>query len=722
MKTKSLLITLALLPVLNLQLSTLHAQGTAFTYQGRLSVSGNPANGRYDLIFQVFDAANAGNSNGGSLTTNSVPVTNGLFAVTLDFGSTPFTGPARWLQIQVSTNGAGAYSTLSPRQSLTPAPYANYAYTAGTVTNGAITSAQLAAGAVNTSQLAANAVDSSKIASSQVVKSLNALRDDVTLVAGANVTLNTVGNSLQISAPAGGLALPYSGTAASASSIFTLANSGSGPSGVFLGNVGIGTTSPQAPLHVVNPNGNYGQLGTAQDGVEGYGNNLSSAGVFGRNLPTFNYGGLGSSTAGAFGVYGDFSKSGYLGTAQWGTAGYNNAANNGAGAYGQHVQTGNYGYMGSAGYGVEGASLTSGGVGVNGDNVPSGNYGQLGTADAGVFGTNAVSGNWGELAGYEGVHGYSPNGGIGVHGYSPGGIGVFGESHSSYGVLGSSSSSDGVNGQSSSGYGVSGNSSSGAGVAATSNSGFGVSAFSLSGIPGTFRRDNDGTLIEFDVDVSIGGVGSVSVSGNTVSYNAFTGSHYAWTAEKIERGTLVRLTGVNRLSGDDPNSEIIYGIVRTTNANDPRCLGSFLGLQSPSKPVSRTNSDLVMAVGNGDMWVTDGGSGDLEPGNYLISSDVPGCAMKDDPDKFPVGYICARAAEGVKWSEVAANVNGIKRKKISVLFETFERDSCGAQSAPLAQSQQRRIDALENEVKSLRPLQDRLNKLERLMEQQTASR
>jgi hypothetical protein len=226
------------------------AQTTAFTYQGRLNVSGNPANGRYDLIFQVFDAASAGNSIGGSQTTNGVPVTNGLFAVTLNFGSMPFTGPARWLQIQVSTNGAGAYSTLSPRQPLTPAPYATYAYTAGTVTNEAITSAQLAGGAVNTSQLAPNAVNSSKIASGQVVKSLNGLTDAVSLTQGANVTINTLGNSLQISAPAGGLALPYSGTASSSGSIFTLSNSGNGPAGVFLGNVGIGTASPSFPLHV----------------------------------------------------------------------------------------------------------------------------------------------------------------------------------------------------------------------------------------------------------------------------------------------------------------------------------------------------------------------------------------------------------------------------------------------------------------------------------------
>src|SRR5207253_8101273 len=112
---------------------------------------------------------------------------------------------------------------------------------------------------------------------------------------------------------------------------------------------------------------------------------------------------------------------------------------------------------------------------------------------------------------------------------------------------------------------------------------------------------------------------------------------------------------------------IVYGIVRATEPNDARCLGAYLGLLNPNQPPSSGNAHLVMAVGNGDMWVTEGTNGELAPGDYLISSSVTGCAMKDDPEQFPLGYICARAAEGVKWSEVVAAESGVKRKKISVL-------------------------------------------------------
>jgi len=59
-------------------------------------------------------------------------VTNGLFSVTLDFGSAAFDGSVRWLDIGVRTNGRGAdYAPLAPRQPVTPTPYAIHAWNAG---------------------------------------------------------------------------------------------------------------------------------------------------------------------------------------------------------------------------------------------------------------------------------------------------------------------------------------------------------------------------------------------------------------------------------------------------------------------------------------------------------------------------------------------------------------------------------------------------------------
>lgn len=100
------------------------AQGTAFTYQGRLNSGGAPANGIYDLQFTVYDAVSNGIAVSNPLTNSAAGVTNGLFIVTLDFGDGIFDGNSRWLEIAVSTNGANNFVTLAPRQQITPTPYA----------------------------------------------------------------------------------------------------------------------------------------------------------------------------------------------------------------------------------------------------------------------------------------------------------------------------------------------------------------------------------------------------------------------------------------------------------------------------------------------------------------------------------------------------------------------------------------------------------------------
>jgi len=101
---------------------------SAFTYQGKLEDAGSPANAAYDMTFRLYSAAAGGSQVGSTLTQNDVPVSEGLFTVLLDFGTSPFGGEARWLEIAVR-NGAssGAYTTLSPRQALTALPYALYA-------------------------------------------------------------------------------------------------------------------------------------------------------------------------------------------------------------------------------------------------------------------------------------------------------------------------------------------------------------------------------------------------------------------------------------------------------------------------------------------------------------------------------------------------------------------------------------------------------------------
>src|ERR1039458_4995522 len=78
---KHLLIALTLLSALNSQLSIAFAQGTAFTYQGRLQNNGSPASGTYNLTFAVFTDSNGVNQVGSTLTNTATGITNGLFTV-----------------------------------------------------------------------------------------------------------------------------------------------------------------------------------------------------------------------------------------------------------------------------------------------------------------------------------------------------------------------------------------------------------------------------------------------------------------------------------------------------------------------------------------------------------------------------------------------------------------------------------------------------------------
>jgi hypothetical protein len=111
------------------RLSTASAQGTAFTFNGKLNDGANPANGSYDLRFTLYNAVTNGGA-AGVLTNVANGITNGLFEVTLDFGAV-FNGTNYWIELAARTNGAGVFTVLSPRQPVLPAPYAIYSASAG---------------------------------------------------------------------------------------------------------------------------------------------------------------------------------------------------------------------------------------------------------------------------------------------------------------------------------------------------------------------------------------------------------------------------------------------------------------------------------------------------------------------------------------------------------------------------------------------------------------
>ena len=115
------------------------AQTTGFTYQGRLTDGGNPANGDFGFTFRLFATSIGDTQIGQDQNIPVVTVENGVFTVTLDFGANAFSGADRFLEIIVyHTDASGIPVILSPRQRLTSTPYAIRALsatTADTATN-----------------------------------------------------------------------------------------------------------------------------------------------------------------------------------------------------------------------------------------------------------------------------------------------------------------------------------------------------------------------------------------------------------------------------------------------------------------------------------------------------------------------------------------------------------------------------------------------------------
>jgi len=151
------------------------------------------------------------------------------------------------ITISSSGGGGGTVTQVSTGAGLTGGPIT----TTGTISvpNNGITSAMLQNNSVTSAKIVDGTITAADIGNTQVVKSINTLKDDVSLLAGSNITITPSGNNLTISSTAGGLGgtgttnfLPkFTGTSSIGNSIMTeLSN-----------RIGISVSSPSAKLDVL---------------------------------------------------------------------------------------------------------------------------------------------------------------------------------------------------------------------------------------------------------------------------------------------------------------------------------------------------------------------------------------------------------------------------------------------------------------------------------------
>ena len=114
---------ISVLAILFLFAASVVSQTTEFTYQGKLTDAGTPS-ATYDFVFRLCDSL-AGDCTTPLATQQSsgVAVTGGVFTVSLDFGAAVFDGSGRWLEVAVKRPAQPTFTTLTPRQPLTSAPY-----------------------------------------------------------------------------------------------------------------------------------------------------------------------------------------------------------------------------------------------------------------------------------------------------------------------------------------------------------------------------------------------------------------------------------------------------------------------------------------------------------------------------------------------------------------------------------------------------------------------
>ena len=101
---------------------------STFTYQGQLRNAGQLVNGPADVRFTLWDSDIDGGQIGTANAFTSYPVTDGRFALGLNFGQSAFNGDQRWVQVEFrSPAGMGQYLTLAPRDKINATPDALYA-------------------------------------------------------------------------------------------------------------------------------------------------------------------------------------------------------------------------------------------------------------------------------------------------------------------------------------------------------------------------------------------------------------------------------------------------------------------------------------------------------------------------------------------------------------------------------------------------------------------
>ncbi len=172
--------------------------------------------------------------------------------------------------------------------------------------------------------------------------------------------------------------------------------------------------------------------------------------------------------------------------------------------------------------------------------------------------------------------------------------------------------------------------------------------------------DTDAYYIAFTENAAAGAgvtapAGTISSEGGSVSYNTFTGVHIGtiegFSREAYPYGTIMKVKSVTTPA--ERWSQPEYVCEKTTTAEDPTVIGAYRASELDSDGIPRQERFSIAALGDGHIWVCDE-NGDIDPGDYIVSSTVAGHGRKQ-ADNLMRNYTVAKATEGVRWAQVSGS-------------------------------------------------------------------
>jgi len=202
-----------------------------------------------------------------------------------------------------------------------------------------------------------------------------------------------------------------------------------------------------------------------------------------------------------------------------------------------------------------------------------------------------------------------------------------------------------------------------------SHNGNTTNRFGLQIACGTDDNSGTNTMVSF-LDGNFDGVGSITSSGGTVTYGAFTAHHEVNVpdsdnpsdeSDAYPYGTLVEIVSTYLIDSNKRQS-IRYTVQKSQSANSKKVLGAYASNMRPSPMCPRTgtyanNLHNISILGDGHVLCNNTG-GNIEIGDGICTSAVEGIGMKATINP---SMIVAIAQENVTFS-------GSETKLVAVQF------------------------------------------------------